>query len=494
MREGNTTVTILTLSQDPTQPLQAATKRYVDNNVANALSLSLAGTPAGQIIFSKGSTIGGNANLFFDNTNVRLGIGTSSPAYSLDFAGTAVSGRIGTGGDSTLMTSGTGLILSQSGDQYGPSSLMIMNRTGMNGAQFSTVNASAAVVDFLFSTGTTANTITRNFRFETRSGYQMIQVPEFHIGGASPDTPTFTVSDTEAGVNGNLLILSTAGVVQSSIGSATAPSYTFNGDLNTGMYDLGSDGIGFSLGGTSTFILNSNTAGSAATVNAVTALTYPVGNSAQRPTSPTVGMIRYNTDLTINEIWDQAWVPMHSFLHPGWANSIYYNPANCEVANTATANIATGTAYAMPFFRSTNMSFDRVGCEVTTSLSGGTCRLAIYDNALSATGGAPLAYPGALISDLGTVSAATAATKEITVSNVVVSPRWFWVVIMTSGTVGMRTMMPTSGGWIMGRTTDTGAVITSITASITYGAYPATFPTSITRSTAAFPLVWIRNV
>ena len=490
MKEGNTTVTILNLTQDPTQPLQAATKRYVDNNVANALSLSLANTPVGQIIFSKGSTIGGNANLFFDNTNVRLGIGTSTPAYALDFAGTAVTGRFGTSGDNTLLSSGTGLIFTQTGDIYGPSSFQIMNRTGMNGAMFSTVNASAAVVDFLFSTGTTANTITRNIRFETRPTYQTVAVPEFQIGVAGAQT--LTIADTGIGVSGNLSMLSTAGIIQAAVGSVTAPSITFAGDTNTGIYHPNAASIGFALNGVQTFTLNANTAGSAAVVNATTALTWPVGSTAQRPTTPTYGMIRFNSDTTSNELWNQAWLPLQPWLHPGFASSQYYNPANCDVATTTTTSFATGTIYAMPFEVTTNQTFDRVGCEVTTLLAGGTARIAFYDNLV--TVGVPLGTPGNLISDLSTVSIATTGTKEITTATtLVIPPRWFWVAIQFSGTVTMRSVTPTSGGWIMGRTTDNGAVVTGITATATYGAFAATFPTA-TRITTATPLVWIRNV
>lgn len=48
----------------------------------------ITGGSAGQILFqTTGNTVGESANLFWDNTNGRLGIGTSSPSRTLDIAG-----------------------------------------------------------------------------------------------------------------------------------------------------------------------------------------------------------------------------------------------------------------------------------------------------------------------------------------------------------------------------------------------------------------------
>jgi hypothetical protein len=48
-----------------------------------AIAANPAGT-AGQIQFSDGSAFAADSNLFWDNTNKRLGVGTSSPSYGLD--------------------------------------------------------------------------------------------------------------------------------------------------------------------------------------------------------------------------------------------------------------------------------------------------------------------------------------------------------------------------------------------------------------------------
>jgi hypothetical protein len=57
------------------------------------VSTSPAGS-SGYVQYNNGTTFAGSANLFWDNTNARLGIGTSSPSYPLDITG---QGRATTG-------------------------------------------------------------------------------------------------------------------------------------------------------------------------------------------------------------------------------------------------------------------------------------------------------------------------------------------------------------------------------------------------------------
>jgi hypothetical protein len=61
------------------------------------------GTATRVAFWNSASTIASNANLYWDNTNSRLGIGTAAPAYALEVTGT---GRVG--GLLTLGTQATG--------------------------------------------------------------------------------------------------------------------------------------------------------------------------------------------------------------------------------------------------------------------------------------------------------------------------------------------------------------------------------------------------
>jgi hypothetical protein len=73
-----------------TDTLTNKTIAFASNTFSGSLSVSNGGTglsslTAGYIPFGNGtSAFGSNSNLFWDNTNARLGIGTSSPSYQLD--------------------------------------------------------------------------------------------------------------------------------------------------------------------------------------------------------------------------------------------------------------------------------------------------------------------------------------------------------------------------------------------------------------------------
>ncbi|MEM2168171.1 MAG: hypothetical protein QXR74_07400, partial [Candidatus Bathyarchaeia archaeon] len=87
-------------ASDATYDLGSSTRRWRDGYLSGNLTLS--SLTAGSILFagSGGLISQDNANLFWDNVNKRLGIGTTNPAYKLDVAGTfrASQSKIGPGG------------------------------------------------------------------------------------------------------------------------------------------------------------------------------------------------------------------------------------------------------------------------------------------------------------------------------------------------------------------------------------------------------------
>lgn len=93
------------------------------------------------------------------------------------------------------------------------------------------------------------------------------------VGISAGGTNRLTVNTTGAAVNGDL---SAAHVVMTPGGDAATPSITFYSDLNTGIYPVAPDSIGFSAGGTNR--LSIDTAG--ATVSGTGRLFVPDGSAA----------------------------------------------------------------------------------------------------------------------------------------------------------------------------------------------------------------------
>jgi hypothetical protein len=78
-------------------------------------------------------------------------------------------------------------------------------------------------------------------------------------GGLAGSTTTITIGST-AGTSTTTLngAVSVASTIAAALGSAAAPSYTFTGDTNTGMWSPGADTIAFSEGGAEVMRINSS--------------------------------------------------------------------------------------------------------------------------------------------------------------------------------------------------------------------------------------------
>jgi hypothetical protein len=105
-----------------------------------SISASPAGT-SGQIQFNDSSAFGADSNLFWDNTNKRLGVGTSSPATALEvsgsgqFGGSAFVGQVNTGSSIGYYIKNAGVL------KWG-----IRNDAGFESNGFNISNASSAVL------------------------------------------------------------------------------------------------------------------------------------------------------------------------------------------------------------------------------------------------------------------------------------------------------------------------------------------------------------
>ncbi|MGJ4843907.1 NosD domain-containing protein [Leifsonia sp. Le1] len=181
--------------------------------------------------------------------------------------------------------------------------------------------------------------------------------------------------------------------------------------------------------------------------------------------------------------------PTVGFLGSG----MYYQTT--PSTSTSATTLGTGTLRCSQFHVPNDVTLTRIGAEVTVAGdSGSKVRIGIYaDNGNG--------YPGALVTDCGTIAGDSVAVAELTVS-VALTPGTYWVgtvtqvVTTTQPTVRALTnssgvsneAMPLTSG-----TTPTANLVPSFAFAalgIT-GALPATFPTSINVSQSA-PRVFVK--
>ena len=170
----------------------------------------------------------GTPLIVVDTTNSVVGIGAApSPTGStLQITGnTTTTGNINLSTANSIITGNTGLVLQETGDQYGNVSLSLQNRTGMNGALFS--NPSIDLVDFAFDP---SSGVQQNIRYEHRpccifgtgnSG------GEFQIG--PPGAPNFTIgAGTTAVRNGSFAVGTIAPTADLTVHTVTDTATAFN--------------------------------------------------------------------------------------------------------------------------------------------------------------------------------------------------------------------------------------------------------------------------
>ena len=97
------------------------------------------------------------------------------------------------------------------------------------------------------------------------------------------------------------LILSGTDGLSDIDGSAATPAVRGT-DANTGIF-FGADTVGIATGGTAAITVNSS---QNTVFNSTGAVTVSSGTTAERPGSPVVGMLRYNTTLSKYEVYTSA--------------------------------------------------------------------------------------------------------------------------------------------------------------------------------------------
>ncbi len=81
-----------TIQRTPTEDIDIVNKKYVDVEIAAIPETTPAGSD-GEVQFNNAGSFGASSDLFWDNVNKRLGIGTDSPSFNLDIIAPTVEGN-----------------------------------------------------------------------------------------------------------------------------------------------------------------------------------------------------------------------------------------------------------------------------------------------------------------------------------------------------------------------------------------------------------------
>lgn len=172
------------------------------------------------------------------------------------------------------------------------------------------------------------------------------------------------------------------------------------------------------------------------------------------------------------------------FDQGGYAAGRYYAGETLSPGSASgTLALSANTMYVMPFILRQQQTWTKLGCTVTTGSAGVFAYLGIYrmENGI----------PTKLILDAGALGLETSGTKEITISQALLSGTYALVVLPNNSGATVRAGTPSDVAVAMLGASAVGTADTLITASQTYGTLPSTFPT-VVRSTSSTPLMTLR--
>ena len=254
------------------------------NFSAGTITAALSGNAATATTLQTARTIGGVS--FNGSANIDLpGVNT---AGNQNTTGNATTSSSTTGNAATATTLQTARTIG--GVSFNGSANINLPGVNAAGNQSTTGNAGSATV---LQTARTINGVSFN-------GSAAITVEDATklplAGGTATGTisaPTFNATSTTSG-----------GFQGIDADSATAPSFTWTADLNTGMYRVGADSIGFTAGGTNRLTISTT---AVTTIEPITAPTYYSSGTAyyMQPAtgiSGTTAGSRFN-DLRFDSLW-----------------------------------------------------------------------------------------------------------------------------------------------------------------------------------------------
>jgi hypothetical protein len=232
-------------------PTEAATKSFVETSVANVNLTSK--------VSKSGDTMSGNLNMGLNNiqdvgvvdtVGLELTNGSSTVFYLNDEAGTFEISNSGT--TRVLGVTDAGRLSVGSGTEGLPSFTFI------NDTNTGIFNSSADTLDV--STGGVRRAIFNSNGLSLASGTSVNEFSTDTTLGGNSNSAVATEAATKAYIDNTIAFLDVSskapkaspvftGVVSVPQGSVSAPSLTFTGDPNTGIYSNGPDGISFTTGG-----------------------------------------------------------------------------------------------------------------------------------------------------------------------------------------------------------------------------------------------------
>ncbi len=204
---------------------------------------------------------------FHVSGNGYTGIGTATPATTLHVAGAnegiLIENTAGAVNQKkfSIAASGDALQFTSKNDNNTDRSTQIFNLTGSGNIGIGTISPTAGARLEIIGTGSGASSIL--IPRDT-----VANRPTTGVNGMiryASDTNKFEAYENGAWTN----LIGTASSVAASNGTVSAPSLSFSGDPNTGLYSSGADAIGFAAGGAQVFNLTSTSFASPTTGGAL---------------------------------------------------------------------------------------------------------------------------------------------------------------------------------------------------------------------------------
>lgn len=172
------------------------------------------------------------------------------------------------------------------------------------------------------------------------------------------------------------------------------------------------------------------------------------------------------------------------FNQGGYAAGRFYAGETLSPATAAsTLSLSANTMYVMPFTARQQQTWTKLGCTVTTGSAGVFAYLGIYrmENGI----------PTSLVLDAGAIGLESTGTKEITISQPLLSGTYALIVLPNNSGAAIRAGVPSDVALATLGSSAVGTADTLITASRSYGTLPTTFP-SVVRASSSTPLLTMR--